>query len=216
VLQIHKEEQMQALPGQKSSLMDRLVGVITLKAPVYREIADDNTATTQAAVIVVVAALIAGFFSGLVTLDSTGAVRATVGGAIVSSILRVIFALIGWAFAAWVLAFVARSFFQGRTTTFEMLRVTGFVQVFTLVSVVSVLALVTPVLGCLVGLIGFVVAIFQIIGYVIGVREAAEFSTTNAIITAIIAAIVQFVIVIIIGGAIATAIIAGLALTGGL
>ncbi len=47
---------------------------------------------------------------------------------------------------------------------------------------------------------GFIVAILRIIGYTIGVREAAEFTTSKAIITAIIAGIVNFIIVTAIGG----------------
>ncbi len=194
--------QTQMAAGQ-GSLMDRIMGVITLKAPVYRQIADDTTATSQAAIIVVVVTLVSGFFSGLVQVSpQTGNVTSSPIGAIIGAIVAVIIGLIGWAFTAWILAFVAKSFFQGKTNTMEMMRVTGFVQIFGLVSILTALALITPALGCVAGLIGFVVAILRLIGYVIGVREAAEFSTTNAIITAIIAAVVQFIIVTVIGGAI--------------
>ncbi len=208
--------QNQMTAGQ-SSLMDRIMGVITLKAPVYRQIADDPTATTQAAIIVVVVTLISGFFSGLVQVNpQTGASSASIIGAILGAIVAVIFGLIGWAFAAWVLAFVAKSFFQGKTNTMEMMRVTGYVQVFGLVSILSVLALVSTALACVAGLVGFVVAILRLIGYVIGVREAAEFSTTNAIITAIIAAVVQFIIVTVIGGAILGAVLLAMGASGAL
>jgi len=89
----------------------------------------------------------------------------------------------------------------GKTDTSEMLRVTGYVEVFSLVGVLSVLGLITPALLCVVGIIGFIAAILRLIGYVIGVREAAEFSTTNAIITAVIAAVVNFIIFAVIFGA---------------
>jgi hypothetical protein len=70
-------------------------------------------------------------------------------------------------------------------------------------------------LGCITGLIGFVVVILKIIGWVIGVREAAEFSTTNAIITSVIAGVVNLIIVVFIGGAILGAIVLAGAAAGG-
>ncbi len=206
--------QGQMTTAGSSNMMDRLMGVIQLKTPVYRAIADDTTATGQATIIVVVVTLISGFFEGLVKVDSTGAVTASLGGAIVGAIGGVIFGLIGWAFGAWVLAFVAKSFFQGKTNTMEMLRVTGYVHIFGLVSILTVLALISPALGCVTGLIAFVAAILRLIGYVIGVREAAEFSTGSAVITAIIAAIVEFIIVVVIGAAVLGVVLAAFGLAG--
>ncbi len=196
-------------------MLDRIIGVITLKAPVYRQIADDKTATGQAAIIVVIALLIENFFQRLVTITSGGAVRVDLVGAIIGMIIGVIIGLIGWVVTAWVLQFVARQF-GGKTDTYEMLRVTGFVEVFGIIAVVNVLTIAGTAFACIAGLIAFVVAILRLIGYIIGVREAAEFSTGNAIITAIIAAIVMFIIVVVIGGAIAAAILIPLGLAGAL
>ncbi len=197
-------------------MLDRITGVISLRAPTYRQIADDTTATGQAAMIVVIVKLIEGFFNGLVRPDlQTGAVSASIGGAIVGAIITVIIGLIGWVVAAWVLAFVAKQF-GGKTDTNEMLRVTGYVEVFSLVAVLSVLALISPALGCIVGIIGFVAAILRLIGYIIGVREAGEFSTGNAIITAIIAAIINFLIVAVVGGAITLTVLGAFGLAGAL
>jgi hypothetical protein len=64
--------------------------------------------------------------------------------------------------------------------------------------------------------VSFIVAILKLIGYIIGVREAAEFSTGNAVITAIIAAIINFIIVVAIGGAIIAAILIPLGIAGAL
>ena len=113
--------------------------------------------------------------------------------AIVAAVITVIFALIAWFVSAWILAFVAR-WFGGKTNTKEMLRVTGFVEIFAVVGLLTLLAFVSPVLLCIVSVIGFVVAILRLLGYIIGIREAAEFSTGNAIISAIIAALVNFLI----------------------
>jgi hypothetical protein len=111
-----------------------------------------------------------------------------------------------------VLAFVAKQL-DGKTSTSEMLRVTGYVSVFGVVSVLNIFRLI-PLLGCLTGLISLVVSLLYLIGYMIGVREAAEFTTGKAIITAVVAVVVNFVIVVLIGGAVITA-IAGLFLLAG-
>lgn len=188
--------------------MDDLMGVITLKAPTYRKIADDHSLTTMAAIIVVVSLLVGSFFQGLVQVGTTGTSNITVVGGVVGAIIGVIIGVVGWVVGAWILAFVAKSFFQGKTDTGEMLRVTGYVHIFNLIGILTILGAITPALLCVVGLIGLVVAILRLIGYVIGVREAAEFSTTNAIITAVIAAVVEFIIVGVIGGAITLAVLA--------
>jgi hypothetical protein len=188
--------------------MDRIMGVLTLRAPAYREIADDPNATTPAAIIVAVVSFLTGLLQGFVMVAPDGSViTGQVVNTIVSAIIITIFGLIAWAFSAWVLAFVAR-WFGGKTNTKEMLRVTGFVHIFGLVSVALVLVIFLPVLACLVAIIGLVAAIFRLIGYIVGVREAAEFSTGNAIVTAIVAIIVQFVILF--AGGLVVAAVAGM------
>ena len=97
---------------------------------------------------------------------------------------------------------VAKTFFQGKTNTGEMLRVTGFTYVFQILGVI-------PVVGGLVG------AILSIIGNIIGVREAAEFDTTKAILTSIIAGVIAFIIVAIIVGGLTAVLIGAAAITGG-
>jgi hypothetical protein len=187
-------------------MLERIMGVITLKAPIYRQIADDQTATPQALLIVVVALLVSGFFGHLVSV-TTGTSQVSLLGAIAGAIGGLIIGLVAWVFTSWVLSFVA-GLLNGKTNLSEMLRVTGYVHVFDLVSVLNIALLISTALGCVTALVSLVVFILSLIGYVIGVREAAEFSTGNAIITAIIAAIVNFLIVVVIGGAVIGAFLA--------
>lgn len=181
--------------------MDRIMGVITLKAPVYRQIAEDPAATKTAAIIVAIISIVRGFSEGLVQLDpntglfSTDFVRAVIGAVVIGAL-----GMVAWAVGSWILAFVA-NMLGGKTNTQEMMRVTGYVAIFGIVSILVLLIVLLPVLGCLVGIMSFIVAILSIIGYIIGVREAAEFSTGKAIVAAIIAGIVNLIIVGIFGGA---------------
>lgn len=191
--------------------MDRIMGVLTLKAPTYRQIAEDPNATQLAGIIVAIVTAISGFFNGL---SGVGGLfpSGNIVLAIIVAVLGAILGLIGWFVASWVLAFVAK-WFGGKTNTQEMLRVTGFVSIFGLVGILNVLALVglSVVSNC----IGFIIAILQIVGYVIGVREAAEFSTGNAIITAIIAGIINAVIQIVLLSIILTPIAIAMGIASG-
>ena len=172
-------------------MIDKLMGVITFKAPTYRQIADDQAGTMMAAIIVVVVSIIVGAVGALLSSRSY-----------LLAVVQLIVALIGWGLGGWLLAFVAKTFFQGKTNTGEMLRVTGFTYIFGILGVI-------PIIG---GLIG---AILQIIGNVIGVREAAEFDTTKAILTSVIAGVIIFVVEAVILGALVAVLLVGAVATGG-
>lgn len=169
-------------PMSSASLMDRLMGIITLKPAAYKAVAEDRSATSMAAMIVIAVAIILGIITGIE--GAAGTTTSTAGiviGAIISSI---ILTPIGWLINGWLLAFVAKTFFQGDTDTGEMLRVTGFASVFRLAGII-------PIIG------GLIALVLGIIANVIGIREAANLDTTKAVLTAIIAAVIAFIAVLI-------------------
>lgn len=169
-------------------MFDRIMGILTLKAPVYKQVAEDQSATQTAGIIVAVVTFIQGFIVGL---TKTGEVDFL--GGIVKGIVGLILGLIGWFVAAWLLATIAKAF-GGKTDIKEMLRVTGFVSMFSLAVLLNLAGLISQSLLCVTSIIGIIILILSIIGYCIGVREAAEFSTGKAIITAILAVIGNWVI----------------------
>lgn len=170
--------------------MDRILGVLTLKAPVYKQIAEDKNATTTAAIIVVVMALISGVVGAILLGVLSSALPpeqvAQAGSPLRVAISNIVNAIIGWLIGSWVIAFVAKTFFGGKTDTGEMLRVFGYTQIFQIFGII-------PCLGTLVALV------LSLIGAVIGIREAAEFSTNKAILTAIVAFIVLLIVGAIVG-----------------
>ena len=179
-------------------MFERIMGIITLKPPTYKAVAEDESLTQEAMMIVIVVAVLNGLVTGVVG-------QMVAGGSIVSGLLRavvgIVFGLITWYVAAFLLATVAKAF-GGKTNTNEMLRVTGYVYAFNLVGLLVVFSFFSPALVCLTSPIAFIALILSLIGYVIGIREAAEFSTGNAVITALIVAVVSFVINLV-GGLIA-------------
>jgi hypothetical protein len=179
--------------------MDRIMGVLTLKAPIYKQIAEDENATTTAAIIVVVMAIFAGVVGalllGLVGSSLPPDQVAQAGTPLGVAIRTIINAIIGWLVGSWVIAFVSKTFFGGKTNTGEMLRVFGYTQIFQVFAII-------PCLGTLVALV------LSLIGAVIGIREASEFSTGKAVLTGIVAFVVLLIVSAIIGAVLA---IAGLA-----
>jgi hypothetical protein len=177
------------------------MGIFTLKAPTYKAVAEDESLSQEAMMIVVAVAVLNGLVSLVIQ-----AVNGSIVGGLVSAVVTVIFALIGWYAAGWLLAFVAEKF-GGKTTMQEMLRVTGYVYAFNIIGVLSILAVISTSLLCLTSPLSLVAAVLGLIGYVIGVREAAEFSTQNAVITAVIVAVIVFIINLIAGGITAAALV---------
>jgi hypothetical protein len=162
------------------SLVNRLVGIITFKTPVYKEVAEDKTATSMAAIVVIVVAVLVGLFSGLISNSH---------GVLYSLVYAVVTQLIGWVIGSWLLAFIAKQLFHGDTDMNEMLRVTGYTSVFQILGIIPV-----------VGIIG---SLLQAAANVIGIREAASFDTTKAILTVIIEWVIVLVISLIIAGILA-------------
>jgi len=168
-------------------MMDRLMGGLTLKAPVYKQIAEDKSATTTAAIIVVVVSLIAGILGAIFLSSFASSLPAgTPVPSFLGSVIRSLVAsVLGWLVGSWVIAFVA-NMLGGKTDTGEMLRVFGFTQIFGLLGII-------PICGGIVGIV------LSIIAAVIGIREAAEFSTGKAILTGVIALVAFFIVGAIVG-----------------
>ncbi len=182
--------------------MGRLMGVLTLRGPVYKQIAEDPSVTTTAGIIVVLATLVSGFTNGLLIIDAaTGAVSTNISSAIAGAVVAVVFGLIAWFVGAWITAMIAK-LFGGKTDTGEMLRVSGFAKIFSFVSLFSLLALVSTSLMCIVAPMALVVSVLAILGNLIGIREAAEFGIGKAIGTAIVAGVIRAGIEITAAGAV--------------
>ena len=169
-----------------SSLTDRLMGVVTFKAPVYKDIARDPNAMQPAGIIVIVTAFLTGIVSGLLSR----------GGLIFGLLSAVLAIVLGWVVGSWLTAFVAKTFFQGTTTTAEMMRVRGHAYIFNILGVI-------PIIG---GIIG---AVLGIIANVLAIREASGLDTTKSVLTAIIVGVIVFIALGII-----TAILGGIFLVG--
>jgi hypothetical protein len=165
------------------SFPDRLLGVALFRAPAYRQVADDPAATRSALAIVLLVTALVGFVSGMTSESMPVNGRPLLPGPIhgVARMLVELGAgLVSWRISGAVGALVARALFHGRTDSSEMLRVLGYASVFRL--------------GWLIPH-GYALSwLLSAVGTVIAMREAAEFDTPKAVITAAITWAVAFAV----------------------
>jgi hypothetical protein len=157
------------------------VRVVRLDWTVFREIAKDPNAMSQAAIIVVVVTFLNAIGSGL-------AADSFFLGFVMSWILEI---LIGWILWAVITYFVGTALFKGKTNIVEMMRVLGYAQAPVLLGLLQFI----PCVGWIFPLIGWILSL--IAGF-IAIREAMEFGTGDAIVTVLISWVVARVINLII------------------
>ncbi len=158
--------------------LNRVIGVLTLKVDTYEEIEADETATSQAAIVVAIVAIIGGLLGG--------ATSAIFGGSFFGSfLLQLLTAFIGWLIWSYATYFVGTSFFGGKATSGQMLRVLGFAQAPGILGII-------PICG------GFVGWIWTLVCTFIAIRQGLDLDNMKALATAAIAfvAVIVFYIVI--------------------
>ncbi len=147
---------------RRGSLLERMKGAALLDIPTYEEVEADPLATPQAALVVGVVAV------------AQGATAPTLAGA--ASAVAGIF--VAW--AAWSgITYLIGTWLGGTATWGELLRTIGFALT---PGVLFLLGLV-PVVGALFVLIGVV---WILIAVIIGIRQALDFGTGRAILTAVL------------------------------
>lgn len=149
----------------RHSIFQRMVGAALLKVASYEEVEADTTATKQAAAVVAIVAI----------ARAIGTVEQGAAGVIAT----VIAALLGWLVWAGVTYLIGDKILGGTATWGELLRTIGFAQT---PGVLMALAFV-PVLG---GLLRLVVGIWVLIAGIIAIRQALDFGTGKAILTAVL------------------------------
>ena len=172
--------------------MNRLIGIITFKPPVYREVAHDPAALTPAAIVVVIVTIVTALLGGVFGTNPLGL------AAIVATSVTTV--LVSWLLASALTAFIANRFFRGQSSTAELLRIFGYTFAFQLLIIV-------PFVGALAA------AILSIIATVLAIRESAGFDTQKAVLTAIISGVILFVLNLIIASVVGS--VFGAVLLGG-
>lgn len=154
------------------SITDRMRGAAMLDVATYEEVEADRGATGQAFVVVVLAAICQGI----------GAIGGGVGG-IIAAVLA---AIVGWVVWSGVTMFVGTRFFGGTGDWGELLRTLGFAQAPAVLAIFGIL----PIVG---GLVKLVVFLWLLVTGIVAIRQALDFSTGKAILTALVGWLVMVI-----------------------
>jgi hypothetical protein len=160
----------------RRSIWSRMQGAAMLDTATYEEVEHDETATAQAA--------------GVVALTAAAQAIAASGGGVASIFGAAAAALIGWLAWAGITYLIGDKLFGGTATWGELMRTLGFAQA---PNVLAVLAIV-PLVGWLVDAVLFV---WVLVAGVIAIRQALDFDTVRAILTALIGGLLFGVLQII-------------------
>lgn len=185
--------------------MDRIIKALTFKTDVYAEVESDTSFTTTAWIVVAVVAF----------LNALGSLRfENFGRSLLGAVLGAIFAVVGFALAAFVISLVGRTVFKAQVSFEELLRTLGLAYVWQVVGVLGILGAISETLTCLVAPALFIGAILWLISAFIAAKEALDLEWLQTIITVVLGWIV-YVVIIAVAGIILTAIgIGGAALFG--
>jgi len=153
------------MTGTHKSFTQRMIGAAMLDVDTYEEVEHDQDATSQAAGVVVIVAICAAI--GALGDGGAGVIGRPIG------------ALISWIIWSGVTFLIGTRLFDGTATWGELLRTIGFAQA----PGVLYLAGVVPILG---GLVGAAAGLWMLVAGVIAIRQALDFSTGKAILTAVV------------------------------
>lgn len=150
---------------RQRSIVQRMQGAALLEVPVYEEVEHDTTATGQAAVVV-----------GIVAVASAIGAIGQGGGGMIAGLIS---AYLGWLVWSGVTYFIGTRAFGGTATWGELLRTIGFAQSPGVLNIAAII----PILGWLVRL---GVVVWLLVCGIVAIRQALDFSTGKAILTALI------------------------------
>ncbi|MFL5574917.1 MAG: YIP1 family protein [Gemmatimonadaceae bacterium] len=160
------------------SITDRMRGAAMLDVATYEEVEADTTATGQAGTVVALAAICSAI--GALGMGARGVV-----GSLFAQI-------IGWVIWSGVTYFIGTRVFKGTATWGELLRTIGFAQAPAVLNILGII----PVLGWLVYV---VVAIWTLIAGIIAIRQALDFTTGKAVLTALLGWLAMVIVSAILG-----------------
>ncbi|MCL7959235.1 MAG: YIP1 family protein [marine benthic group bacterium] len=162
------------------SMWDRMRGAAMLDIATYEEVEHDDSLTTQAAMVVLIAAVARGI----------GGFNQGENGIIVG----VVAALFSWLVWAGITYLIGDKLLKGTATWGELLRTLGYAQA---PAVLLIFGFV-PVLG---NVLGAVVGIWLLVTGIVAIRQALDFDTGKAVLTAFLGWLVAVAIPAMVIGA---------------
>ena len=147
------------------SIVDRMKGAAMLDVATYEEVEHDQQATGQAAIVVIIVAVCSAI--GAIWRGGPSIIIAPVG------------AILAWLLWSAVTYVIGDKLLGGTASWGELLRTLGFAQAPGVLMIFGII----PLLG---GVVRLVVALWLLVTGVVAIRQALDFSTGKAVVTAIL------------------------------
>lgn len=177
-------------------MFGRALRAAKLDVTLYKEVEADTSLNREALMVVIIAVLLSFFGSVVGAIFSSvlgGIFGAQIGFGtlLVAAVVAAIWTAIGyyiWSYLTW---FIGTRFFGGTAEPGELMRTIGYAYAPQWLNVLNFIP-------CVGGLLSIVVSIWSLVAGIIAIREALDFDTGKAVITAIIGWLVIFVVGLII------------------
>lgn len=170
-----------------AGMLDRMRRAVMLDASLYEEVEHDQTLNTEALTIVIIVAVASGISALL-----GGIIGGQIGRAFLGALVSVVLGVVNYYIWAYVTQWVGTSLFDGTADVGEMLRVLGYAYTPQLLGLLGFI----PCVGWLISLAAFVLSL---IAAVIAIREALDFDTGKAVVTAIVGWVIIVIINVVVG-----------------
>lgn len=185
--------------------MDRIIGAFTFRREVYADVEQDADFTTTAWIIVAVVSFLNQL--GSLKFDNFGI-------SVLGVITGTVFAVLGFALAAYIISLVGRTVFKAEVTFNELMRTVGLAYVWQAVGVLGILGSISETLGCVVAPALVIGVILWLVSSFIAAKEALDLEWLQTIITVFLGWL-AYIVVLALAGLLLTALgLAGAALFG--
>jgi hypothetical protein len=165
-----------------NGMIDRMRRATMLDRLLYQEAENDRSLTQEALLIVVIVSLVNGIGALL-----GGIIAGRFGHALLGAVLAVVIGIVNYYIWSYVTYFVGTSFLGGTADVGEVLRVLGYAYTPQLLRLLGFI----PCVGWVFSLGGLVLSL---VAAVIGLREALDFDTGKAVLTAVIGWVIILII----------------------
>jgi hypothetical protein len=172
-------------------LMDRIIGAFTFRKGVYADVEKDLSFTTTAWIIVAVVAVLnaLGANAGALTDNFLNFLLGALGTAI--------FALAGFALAAWVVSWIGQGMFGAEVNFGEVVRTLGLAYVWNAVGVLGICGAIFGPLSILTLPLTCLAFLATLAAWFVALREALDLDMGRTIVVAIAGWIAIFMIFVI-------------------
>ncbi|HEY81307.1 MAG TPA: hypothetical protein EYP25_03140 [Anaerolineae bacterium] len=169
------------------SLIQNMIRAAKLDVDFFSEVEHDESKNSEALMVVIIAAIASALGNGVGGIFSNGVI-----GGLIGAIFGLVMVVVGYYLWSYLTYFIGVKLFGGEAEPGEVLRTFGYAYS---PQVLSILAFI-PCVGWLAAFAG---GIWSLVAGIVAIREAMDFDTSKAILTALIAWVVIMLLLMFLG-----------------